>query len=393
MALTLAQAERAVLLNTAAGNATLIQSPSGYGKSTMLMQAFEKLRSRNEQQGKRTGLGIIFAATQTPPDLIGLPWKGERSFKLPDGVTNPKDGSDHVTFTVTDPSYPLWMLDVYTGQPAVMFDQFVLIIEEYGQGEPETKRAMAEIFLNGGTAPFYLPKGSARWACTNTGSRYGVTKDFLFAIARRTVIDIAPDVDALVDHWDKPYRCQGRTWQVSPVWKAWAKTAGSSVIFEKEPKEDNPWCNPRTMCSADRTYQLLVEENGGNDLAPQDPLFLELFTGTIGAPATQSCAQFLEFRTQLPSYSDVVADPTGTPVPVKGDLQMLMSYEMANRTQAEHLGQALTYMSRLNKDMGITYISALLRRDYKNIINQPAMQAWIQKNSAAVSIVASLAST
>jgi hypothetical protein len=38
--------------------------------------------------------------------------------------------------------------------------------------------------------------------------------------------------------------------------------------------------------------------------------------------------------------------------------------------------------------MGVTYISSLLRRDYKGIINQPAMQAWINKNAALVSIIA-----
>lgn len=386
MSLNLVQAKKAVFLNTQAGNATLIRSPSGFGKSTMLMQAYEDLKVANDKKGKTTGLGIIFAATQTPTDLIGLPWKGEKKFKHP--VTE-----EEITFTVTDPSYPLWMLDIFTGKPANMFDQFVLIIEEYGQGEPDTKRALAEIFLNGGTPPFYLPEGSARWACTNSGTRYGVTKDFLFAIARRTIIDIAQDIDVLVDHWDKPYKFQGRTWQMSPVWKAWAKTAGSSVIFETEPKEDGPWCNPRTMSAADRVYQCLNEANGGQDVNPGDPLLIELFQGTIGGPATQSCLTHLTFRTQLPAYEDVVDRPMKTQVPSKGDLQMLMAYELANRTKAEDLASVLSYMSRkeMPSDMGITFISALLRRDYKSMINQPAMQAWIAKNGATVAIVASLA--
>jgi hypothetical protein len=384
MSLNLVQAKKALMLNTQAGNATLIRSPSGYGKSTMALQTFESLRDKNAKNGKTTGLGVIFAATQTPTDLIGLPWKGERKFQM---------GDREITCTVTDPSYPLWMLDIFTGKPATLFDQFVCLIEEYGQGEPDTKRALAEIFLNGGTPPFYLPEGSARWACTNSGTRYGVTKDFLFAIARRTIIDIIPDIDVLVEHWDKPYKFQGRQWQMSPVWKAWAKTAGSSVIFETEPKEDGPWCNPRTMSAADRVYQCLIEDNGGKDVDPGDALLIELFQGTIGAPATQSCLQHLTFRTQLPTYEDVVTNPVKTPVPSKGDLQMLMAYELANQTKADHLAEVLTYMSRkeMPNDMGITFISALLRRDYKSMINQPAMQAWINRNGATVAIVASLA--
>jgi hypothetical protein len=218
-----------------------------------------------------------------------------------------------------------------------------------------------------------------------------VTKDFLFAIARRTVIDIAQDVDILVDHWDKPYWSQGRQWNMSAIWKAWAKTSGSSVIFEPEPQEDGPWCNPRTMSAADRIYQVLIEDNGGNDLDPANPLLLELFSGTIGMPATSSATQFLQFRTQLPQYAEIVAAPTKTPVPAKGDLQMLLAYELATLCQVDKLAETLVYVDRLPKDMGITFITALLRRDYRGMINQPAMQAWVSRNNSLVAIVSSLA--
>jgi hypothetical protein len=40
--------------------------------------------------------------------------------------------------------------------------------------------------------------------------------------------------------------------------------------------------------------------------------------------------------------------------------------------------------------MAVTYVSSLLRRDYAGFINQPAMQGWIAKNAALVSIIASL---
>ena len=51
----------------------------------------------------------------------------------------------------------------------------------------------------------------------------------------------------------------------------------------------------------------------------------------------------------------------------------------------------ITYMSRLPKDMSVTFVSSMLRRDYKNMINDPAMQAWISKNAPLVSVIASLA--
>lgn len=375
--MSITDARKEILVNAMAGNCTMLSSPSGYGKSSMLQQVFQDWKNRIAPQ--TCGLGIIFAATQTPPDLVGFNFKGSRTVTLADGTVR--------DIAVTDPTIPLWMLDVYTGKPAFLFDKFMLIIEEYGQGEADVKRAVAEIFLNGGTPPWYLPPGSIRVAATNAGARYGVTKDFLFCISRRTQIEITPDVDALIEHLDKPYGYQGREWQTMAVTKAWAK-ANQTIVFEKEPATDGPWCNPRTLCAADRYLQCKQEVAGALD--PSNNGTISMLAGTIGMPATQSFVAHLQFMTQLPSYEEVVRDPAGCPVPTKADLLMLMSYQMAGQTKPEHLPQVLTYMGRMPKDMGITFVTSLLRRDYKGIINQPAMTAWIGKNSALISIISSL---
>ena len=108
-------------------------------------------------------------------------------------------------------------------------------------------------------------------------------------------------------------------------------------------------------------------------------------------PATQSFVDHLRFRLELPSYDAVVADPDNTPMPNRADLLMLMAYELAGFTKVADLAACIKYVQRMPKDFGVTYIASLLRRDYKGIINQPAMQGWISKNAALVSIVGSLA--
>jgi len=112
--------------------------------------------------------------------------------------------------------------------------------------------------------------------------------------------------------------------------------------------------------------------------------------GTIGMPATTSLVSHLQFRLELPSYDSVVADPAGTPVPNKADMQMLMTYELASYAKPADLGPVITYIQRLPKDMAVTFVSSLLRRDYKQMVNVPAMQAWINKNAALVSVISSL---
>jgi hypothetical protein len=363
-----------------AGVATLLKSGPGIGKSQMIYGMFEEIRDRDAAKGISWGFGSIFAATQTPPDLIGFQFKGEREYNL---------GTDEAPnlrkVTITDPAIPLWMMST-EGKPAFLYDRFFLLIDEYGQGEADVKRATAEIFLNGGTSPWYLPHGSIRVACTNEGSRNGVSKDFDFCISRRAEITIEGNTDVWLKYADKEYVFQGKKWQTTPVVKAWAQ-ANPQILFEDAPKVQGPFCNPRQLCAADRYLQTKWLQQGNQEITPTT---MSTLSGMIGMPAATSLLSHLQFLLELPSYNDVVADPDNCAVPTKADMQMLMAYQMAGYTEVKDLAACLKYIQRLPKDMGVTYITSLLRRDYKGIISQPAMQGWINKNAALVSIIASL---
>jgi hypothetical protein len=389
----LSDAQIELRASIAAGNAVLLTSSSGMGKSQMLYAEFEHLKAKNAEQGRTMGLGIIFAATQTPPDLVGFQFKGDRTYVREIPGPNGEKVKVEEKVTVSDPSVPLWMMSVPHGNdpghmPAWYYDQFFLIIDEYGQGEADVKRACAEIFLNGGTAPWYLPQGSVRVAASNKGANYGVTKDFDFCIARRTEIPITPDIKGWLDYADKPYRHQGREWLVMPVTRAWA-AIHPEVVFEPEPAKQGPWCNPRSLCAADRYLQAKAEASGGS-VNPSDPNIIETLAGTIGMGATMSLMGHMQFALELPSYKTVIADPMGTPIPTRADLIMLMAYQLAGRTLANDLGPVVQYVQRLPKDMAVTFVSSLLRRNYKEMVAHPAMQGWIAKNATLVAVIASM---
>lgn len=364
--------------NILAGNASIIKGPPGFGKTDLMGKVAKWLVDQNP--GKQVGLSCFFMATQSPIGFTGLPWKGEREF-------------GGKKWTVTDPAIPQWFMatDLATMEvrPASMFDTVLLVIEEWGQGGPETKRAGAEVLRAGGTPPFYLPPGSPRIALTNVDARDGVTKEFDFIIGRRGEFEVTGDVDVwLEDFADRPYKWQGRTWDVLPVTKAWAKQH-PEILFESKPEKQGPWCNPRTLTAADRYVQVIASQS--NDAIPvNDSGFVETLAGHLGMAAATSFVGHLQFQLELPHYEDVVKDPKGTPVPTKADLQMLMAYELAGRCKVEHMSEVIAYVSRLPKDMSLTFISSLLRRDHKAMMQVPAMQAWISKNASLVSIVASL---
>jgi hypothetical protein len=187
---------------------------------------------------------------------------------------------------------------------------------------------------------------------------------------------------------DKGYPMNGRTWSVMPVVKAWA-AQHPEILFEEEPKEQGPWCNPRTLCAVDRELSLIAEDNKG-EIPTADSWVTEMVAGTIGMPATVSLMGHLTFRLQLPPYEDVVKNPAGTPLPSKADLQMLMAYELAARVNPDDLGAVIKYVDRMPKDMAITFVSAAVRRDYRGLISAPGMDAWVNKNAALIGIISSL---
>jgi hypothetical protein len=366
-----------------AGNAVTWISPPGTGKSAKRKDLLKWMRKTFP--GQRLGTSTIFMATQTPLGFGGLPWKGVLEY-------NGK------SYTITDPAIPQWFIafDLETGKPAPadQFDRVLLVIEEWGQGDLETKRAGAEVFRAGGTGNFWLPKGSFRLALSNNDVRDGVTKEFDFVINGRAELHIGGDVDV----WDEDFASRpqedGRV--IMPITRVWAKQ-NPTVPVEPKPKEQGPWCTYRSLTMWDGYAQAAAAQSGGT-LPLDDPAFTEASAGTIGMPAAQLLLGACRFLVELPSLENVVADPMGTEVPSKPDLVMLMMYELASRVKPDQLEPVLQYITKKKpdgkpafaQDMNVTFVMALLRRDY-NLLEAPPVKAWVVKNQRLVSIIASLA--
>lgn len=359
-----------VMADIEAGNSVLLRSSSGRGKSDFVKWLYGHVKERDA--GVKWGYQSLFLATQTPPDLIGYVFGG----------TGEHGG---VTYKRSEASLPLWMQST-EGKPAWAYDRFFLFLDEYGQGEPDVKRASAELLLNGCIGPHRLPPLSVRIAATNKGARYGVTKDFDFVINRRSEYDIQDDLTSWLTWADKPYVHDGKQWNVMPVTKAFA-AQHPNILFEEEPKVQGSWCTPRSLCGADRFLQMVEQQIGRID--PNDTCIGEGVAAKVGVPAAGAYVGWLKFRLELPQYADVVADPVGTPVPEKPDMKMLMAYEMAARTEKQGLPAVIAYMQRMPKDLAITYVVSLIRRD-KMMLAEDAMQAWSAKNATLLALVQSL---
>lgn len=377
----LSQLEKYVLADVEAGNAIELISSSGRGKSDFTWNLFTKLTELHSD--KIIGFVDMFLATYTPPDLIGYQFKGEAQY-------------EGIKFARSEPSIPLWMQTKFVHipgegikeqtRPAWGTDIMVVVLDEYGQGEADVKRSSAQLFLKGEIGPWKLPHGSVRIACSNKGPRYGVTKDFDFVINRKSTYHITDDIMSWLNWADKGYDHEGKRWSVMPVTKAFAKQ-NPNVIFETEPKEQGPWCTPRSLCATDRFLQVIERATGKINV--NDTAVSEGVAAKIGVPSAAAYMGWLQFRLELPQYEEVVAAPADTPVPGKPDLQLLMAYELASRSLQPDLPKVVAYMQRLPKDMAVTYIVALIRRD-KQMITDPAIGAWCAKNATLLAAVQTL---
>jgi DNA helicase HerA-like ATPase len=358
-----------VLADIEAGNSVILSSASGRGKSMFVKKLIQYLRKRDGEGV--WGYQTCFLATMTPPDMIGYQFKGIGEF-------------DGRKFTKTDASIPLWAVSD-EGKPYWAYKRYFVFFDEFGQGDSECKRPCAEVMLNGELGPWKLPPFSARIAATNHGARYGVTKDFDFNINRRKLYPIADDLNSFLEWADEPYEHQGKMWDVSPLFKSFARLH-PEVLFEKEPTEQGPWSTPRSLISQDRFVQTLDNE-GLFD--PKDPAIVESIAGAIGVPAATALAGHFLFQLELPQLDAVVKEPMECPVPQKPDMQMLMAYTMAAQVDGDTIGPVVKYMQRFPKDLAITFVQSLVRRDKTMVLAAP-IQQWTSRNASLLAVLSSL---
>lgn len=355
-----------VLADIEANIPVSIDSPSGRGKSQWAKQTFKYLQSATKLNW---GFQSLFLSTQSPIDLMGVLFKGVGEY----------DGKKYDRAVA---ALPLWMISD-EGKPAWAYDRFMLVLDEFGQGDIDTKKASSTILLDGECGPHKMPPYSVRLALSNFGQGYGVTKDLHFLNNRLSKYRLTDDLDSTLEHWDKPYDIEGRAWKVMPVTRAFA-ASNPQVLFEPEPKDMGQWCTPRSLCAADRYVQVIKQLRGKID--PSDPGLMEGVSAKIGMAASSAYMAHLQFLVELPSYEDVVNDPAGTPKPGKPDLQMIMAYELASRAKKEHLAPVIEYMQRFPKDLAITFVRSIVARD-KTVVIDPAMTKWVGKNATLLAIL------
>jgi hypothetical protein len=261
------QAFNEVKLLHEVGQAPLLVSGSGMGKSQKAVAYAKEWVDEGTAKNIKRGFSITFLATHTPPDVVGYKFKGERDIIVDtDGDGKPITRK----VTVDDASCPLWYISTGYGnkgqdgfpqpKPAFCYEEFMILFDEFGQAELDVKRAAAEIALSGGTPPYYAPNHRCLML-SNEGARYGVSKTFDFIIARQSRIEIKPDIDGVAPPCRQALQHRGKQWNVMGVTKAWARCQPHRGVRGRAASSRGRGATRASCLRADRFLQVAFANN------------------------------------------------------------------------------------------------------------------------------------
>jgi hypothetical protein len=341
------------------GKCVYLKSGPGRGKTTTILAAVPHIATST---GKNLGVVVVSGPLLTPADAVG--------YLVP---TKTEDG--RVESQYTDPFW--WRTD--EGKRLEEYDGGVIFVDEADKMDVDVKKVIGEMALSGRCGPHKLPDGWVVWMAGNrAGDRSGSTKELDHLINRRFEIDVTDDLEG---------------------WKDWAVKHGvhytivafaesnAHIVFPNElPKEQGPFCTPRSLVA---TGELLATFAGSSGALPTDDDAVEMAAAGIGQAAAAQLFATIRLDSELPKIEAILGNPSAAKLPSAPDAQMLTCYKLAALTDDKTLDPFITYIERLPADFSVTFAKSLCTRN-PMMASKPAMMAWSKRNSSIVNLMAML---
>jgi hypothetical protein len=150
---------------------------------------------------------------------------------------------------------------------------------------------------------------------------------------------------------------------VNPMIRAYISRRPEGLLDYDPARPDNAQTNPRKWAQLSKAMEQL----------PQMPL--EAVRGILHERQAVEFAQFQRLVNELPSYDEVIADPSGAKVPEKGDCQYAIAAMMAQNAKVGDAAKVAEYIARLNVEIAGFAYHSLGKRD-KEFARNPAFIKW-----------------
>lgn len=339
------------------GKSIYLKSAPGRGKTTTVKDCVPLIARK---LNKKMGFVLINGPLLTPADAVG--------YLVP---TKADDG--RIESKYTDPFW--WRTS--EGKRLEEYDGGIVFVDEADKMDVDVKKVIGEMALTGRCGPHQLPPGWSVWMAGNrSGDRSGSTKELDHLINRRIELDVTDDIEGWVD-WAMRHN-------VPPTLVAFAKSNPQIVFPNELPKEQGPFCTPRSLVAVG---ELLASISGDVHKLPLDDAALELTAGGIGQAAAAQLWATIKLEAELPDLARVVAEPDKAKLPKAPDAQMLAVFKLASLTDDKNLAPIITYVERLPADFAATYAKSIGQRNPRLFVQKP-MVDWCKRNSSLVSLVA-----
>lgn len=342
----------------ASGSAVMVKGPPGCGKTQGQEQRARRL---NEEYLADGGYGYfeMNLANTNIADIQGY------NIPIPNDDTDWQGRPMKLQRSVM--TYPFWAFDKFSGKPAYKFKRGVIVIEEYGQGGKDEKKAIQQLVEEKRLGGWTFEGFDVVLLSNRDIDRAGVGADFDHAINRRIEVELVPTLKATMVYGAK------KGW--SNLTLAFAARNEDILFNTKVPEKQGPWLTSRSLEKGDSVIR--KAEAAGYDL--KDTLVLTALAGAMGLGAAGRFVAFFDARSRIPTISAVLADPEGTPVPVEKDIMMFLVFDLASKTTVNNIDRVIRYIKRLPNDMATTYFNAATSRD-KLLISSSAFSSFAIKN-------------
>jgi hypothetical protein len=335
-----------------------LQSKPGRGKTTTLETVAKRLDEHFKSPGGY-GVSVINGACLTLTTATGYLWPTEH------------DGVRYSEFT-----RPSWWI-TKEGKPLEAYKGGVIIIDEEDKIGLDEKKIVGEAALSKVFGNHRLPPGWVVWFAGNTAAdRSGSTKQLDHLINRRKTIQVQDDMLSLLNWQDRN--------DVLPETRVFTED-NAALVFQDPPKEQGPWCTPRSLHQADIHFQALMDA-ADTDMVPTDALAQEELAAGIGTAAAAQYMATVKLGQELPPYEQIIAKPTTLPVPSKPDARRLAAFKLASRVSGADMSAVLTYVERMPPEFQMIFGRSTVQRDMK-LVTHPAFAKFCGKHASLIAML------
>jgi len=345
-----------------------LDSEPGAGKSKML-EAYCRARDRESRKAGRGGYGmfVLDMSKANIADIQGYMMPKDETGVLPDGTP--------IELTSGKFTYPYFLYDQFTGRPAYEFNEGMIILEEWGQGGREEKRACAPIINDRRLGRWHFPHLDVCILSNRPEDRSGVTPEFDFLINRWTEATLQPTLKGFLE--------VSAVLGMTALTQAFAKRNEVLLFTGKVPEKQGPWMTQRSLHGLDDIFKEALAQG-----VPLDSgVMLTAAAGTVGEGPAKQYIAFMKHRSRVPTVSKVVADPIGCEIPGELDALTFLIFDLASKTTIANIGALTTYVKRMPADLAVTYFHAATSRD-EDLVSTPEFGAFARSNQAVLTAIA-----